>query len=154
MIGRNDMLAVRLVAVVALSGCAIGPDTSYVGEFRQPDDAGVVATAMAEFVSMRLPGAPGVLALDPTPSDEVRNALTPAFASALRRCGFTVGGNTRPYDGTTHRIRYLVTPLDDGILARLTIDGTTEGSQFFARMAGRGLQPSGPFTVTEAEARR
>ena len=154
MTGRNCVLALRLLAAISVSGCAIGPNTSYVGAIGQPVDGEAVATTMAEFVSMSLPGAPGILVLDPTPSDQASNALTPAFASALRRCGFTIGGGSQPLGGNTHRIRYLVTPLDSGVLARVTIDGTTEGSQFLARNAGGILQPGGPFTVTRAEAMR
>lgn len=151
---RNCVLALRLLAAISVSGCAIGANTSYVGTIGQPVDGEAVATTMAEFVSMRLPGAPGVLVLDPTPSDQASNALTPAFASALRRCGFTIGDGSQPLGSNTHRIRYLVTPLDDGVLARLTIDGTTEGSRFFTRNSGGSLQPGGPFTVTQAEAAR
>ena len=154
MISRSCVLTLALLAMTLVAGCAVGPNTSYVGELRQPTDSEAVATAMAEFVSMSLPGAPGALMLDPTPSDQASNALTPAFASALRRCGFTIGGSSQPLRGNTHRIRYLVTPLDSGVLARLTIDGTTEGSQFLARNAGGILQPGGPFTVTRAEAMR
>jgi type IV secretion system protein TrbH len=154
MINRNCVLTLALLTITLVAGCAVGPNTSYVGKLRQPSDLNTVATAMAEFVSMRLPGGPGVLLLNPTPSDQASNALTPAFSSALRRCGFTIGGGSQHLGGNTHRIRYLVTPLDSGVLARLMIDGTTEGSQFFARDSGCSLQPGGPFTVTQVEAAR
>ena len=154
MISRNCVLTLALLAITLVAGCTVGPNTSYVGKLRQPTDFEAVATAMAEFVSMSLPGAPSVLMLDPTPSDQASNALTQAFASALRRCGFSIGGGSQHLGGNTHRIRYLVTPLDSGVLARLMIDGTTEGSRFFARNAGGSLQPGGPFTVTQAEAAR
>jgi len=154
MIGRICMPALEILTVIAVSGCSIGPNTSYVGEFGQPVDAGAVATAMAEFVSMNLLGAPGVLVIDPTPSDQARNTLTPSFGVALRRYGFNVGDGRRPLAGTVHRVRYLVTPLDNGVLARLTIDGTTEGARFFVRNAGGSLQPGGPFTMTQVKAMR
>lgn len=154
MTSRNCVIALRLLAAISVSGCTIGPNTSYVGAIGLPADGEAVATAMAEFVSMSLPGAPGVLVLDPTPSDQASNALTPAFASALRRCGFTIGDGSQLLGSNTHRIRYVVTPLDNGVLARLTIDGTTEASRFFLRDAGGGLQPGGPFTVTQVEAMR
>jgi len=152
MIGRNRVPVLGILAVIAVSGCAIGPNTSYVGNFGPPADARALATAMAEFVSMRLPGPPGVLVLDPTPRDQASNTLTPSFAAALRRYGFHMGAGSRPLAGTAHRVRYLVTPLDNGALARLTIDGTTDGAQFFVRNAGGSLQPGGPFTVTQMEA--
>lgn len=154
MISRICLLALALLATTLVAGCAIGPGTSYVGALRQPTDAEALATAMAELVSMRLPGAAGVLVLDPPPSDQASNALTPAFGLALRRRGFSMGVAADPSGGDTHRIRYLVTPLDNGVLVRLTIDGTTEGSRFFARNTGGGLQPGGPFTVTQVEALR
>jgi len=154
MIGRSCVPALGILAMLAVSGCAIGPNTSYVGEIGPPGDAGAVASAMAEFVSMSLPGAPGVLLLDPTPRDQASNTLTPSFAAALRRYGFTFSDRSRPLDWSTHRVRYLVTPLDNGVLARLTIDGTTDGAQFFVRNRGGRLQPGGPFTATQAEAMR
>jgi hypothetical protein len=154
MIDRTCVAVLGILAVICVSGCALGPNTSYVGEFGQPVDAQAVATAMAELVSMSLAGAPGVLALDPTPFDQAGNTLTPSFAAALRRSGFTIGDGSRSLAGTMHRVRYLVTPLDNGVLARLTIDGTTEGAQFFARNAGGSLQPGGPFTVRRVEAMR
>jgi len=154
MIGRNRMPALGILAVISVSGCALSPNRSYVGEFGQPADAEAVATAMAEFVSLNLPGAPGVLVLDPTPSDQASNTFTPSFAAALRRCGFSMGDAGRPLAGATHRVRYLVTPLDNGALARLTIDGTTEGAQFFVRNPGGRLQPGGRFTVTQMDAMR
>jgi hypothetical protein len=154
MIGRTCMPALGILVTIAVSGCAISPNTSYVGEFGQPADARAVATTMAEFVSMTLPGAPGVLVLDPTPSDQASNTFTPSFAAALRRYGFTIGDDRRPLAGTMHRVRYLLTPLDNGVLARLTIDESTEGAQFFARNAGGSLQPGGPFTVRQVEAMR
>jgi hypothetical protein len=154
MIGRNGVLVLGMLAMITVSGCAISPDTSYVGEFGQPVDGQAVATAMVDFVSMRLPGAPGVLVLDPTPSAQARTTLSPSFAAALRRCGFAIGDRTRPLAGSTHRVRYLVTPLDNGVLARLTIDRTTEGAQFFVRDLGGSLQAGGPFTVRQVEAMR
>jgi len=137
MIGRSCVPALGILTVISVSGCAIGPNTSYVGNFGPPGDAGAVATAMAEFVSMNLPrAARGVLVLDPTPANQARNTLTPMFDAALRRYGFTIGDGSRPLAGTTHRVRYLVTPLDNGALARLSIDGTTEGAQFLVRNSG------------------
>jgi hypothetical protein len=50
-----------------------------------------------------------------------------------------------------HHVRYLITSLDNGDLARLTIDGTAEESQFFVRDDAGDLQPGGPITVTQAE---
>jgi len=137
-----------------LTGCSFGPNSSYVAQLQQPTDAQVLAKGIAAFVAMRLPAASSTVALDPTPSDQARNSLTPALASALRRRGFAVAENGQPVAASTHHLRYLVTPLDNGDLVRLTLDGATEGSRFFVRNSAGGLQSGGPFTVTQAETAR
>lgn len=150
---RPFRLALPCLAAL-LTGCAFGPDTSYVAQLEQPADAQVLANGMAEFVATRLPAASSTVALDPTPSDQADNSLTPALAAALRRRGFAVaeGGQTLPPG--SHHLRYVVTSLDRGSLVRLTLDGTSEGSRFFVRNSAGGLQSGGPFTVTQAEAAR
>ena len=137
-----------------LAACALGPGSSYVAQLQQPADAEVLADGMADFVAMRFPAASSTVVLDPTPSDQAGNALTPAFAAALRRRGFAVAEDGQPVPAGVHHIRYLVTPLDNGDLVRLTIDDSTEGSRFFVRNTAGGLQAGGPFTVTQTEAAR
>jgi hypothetical protein len=138
--------------LAALAACTVGPNTSYVSQLQQPADVDVLANGMAEFVSMRLPAASSTVVLDPTPSDQSGNAFTAAFASALRGSGFAVADDGQPVPAGAHHVRYLVTPLDNGDLARLTIDGSTEGSRFFVRNTAGGLQAGGPFTMTQTEA--
>lgn len=133
-----------------LTGCAFGPNNSYVAPLQQPADANVLANGMAAFVAMQLPAASSTVALDPTPSEQARNSLTPALASALRRRGFAVAEDGQTVPSGAHRLRYLVTPLDNGDLVRLTLDGATEGSRFFVRNSAGGLQSGGPFMVTQA----
>ena len=137
-----------------LTGCAFGPNSSYVAQLQQPADAEILANGMTAFVAMRLPAASSTVALDPTPSDQAGNALTPALAAALRDHGFAVAENGQPVAASAHRLRYLVTPLDNGDLVRLTLDDATEGSRFFVRNSAGGLQSGGPFMVTQAEATR
>ena len=139
------------LAVAALSACAVGPNTSYVAPLRQPADAQVLADGMAEFVAMRLPAASSTVILDPTPSDQAGTALTPAFAAALRRRGFAVAEHGDSPLQSAHHVRYLVTPLDNGDLVRLTLDGNTQGARFFVHNASGELQAGGPFTVLQAE---
>ena len=146
--------ALPLLVAASLGACAVGPNTSYVAPLQQTADAQVLADGMAEFVAMTVPNASSTVVLDPTPSDQAGNALTAAFASALRARGFAVGEARQPVTAGAHRIRYLVTPLDNGDLARITIDSSTEGSRFFVRNTVGGLQAGGPFTVTQAEAMR
>jgi hypothetical protein len=143
-----------VLAAVSLAACMVGPNISYVAPLQQSADAHVLAYGMAEFVAMRLPAASSTVVLDPTPYDQAGNALTAAFAAALRLHGFAVAEAGQPVGAGAHRIRYLVTPLDNGDLARLTIDSSTEGSRFFVRNTAGGLQAGGPFAVTQAEAMR
>lgn len=143
--------ALPSLVAAGLSACAIGPNTSYVAPL-QAADAQVLANGMAEFVAMRLPAASRPVILDPIPSDQAGNSLTPAFASALRLYGFAVAGDGQTVRPGAHHVRYLVTSLDNGDLVRLTIDGSTQGSRFFVRNSIGGLQAGGPFTVLEAGA--
>ena len=140
--------------VVLLAGCAFGPRSSYVTQLQQPGDAETLANSVADFVADRLPAASSTVALDPTPSDQSGNALTPALAGAIRRRGFAVAENGQSVKGNAHHLRYLITPLDNGDLVRLTLDDATEGARFFQRNTAGELHARGPFTVTQAGASR
>ena len=150
---RRWRTALPLAAAALLAACAVAPapGSSYVAQLQQPADAEVLANGMAEFVAARLPAASTTLALDPTPSAQEGNAVTPALAAALRR-----RASPSPKAGSraagAHHLRYLVSPLDAGLLVRLTIDQSTEGARFFARDSAGTLQSGGPTTVTQAEA--
>lgn len=146
--------ALPLLAAASLSACAVGPNTSYVAPLQQSADAQVLADGMAEFVAIAVPNTSSTVVLEPTPSDQAGNALTTAFASALHIRGFAVAEARQTVTAGAHRIRYLVTPLDNGDLARITIDNSKKGSRFFVRNTAGGLQAGGPFTVTQAEAFR
>jgi hypothetical protein len=147
--------ALPLLAAVSLVSCAIGPDSSYVGELSAPGDARILAADMAEFVSTQLPAGSTRIALNPTPADQASNALTPAFTAALRRRGFAVADDRQGAAPVAHHLRYWVTPLDNGDLVRLSIDDRTEASRFFVRNAHGSLQAGGPVVVRQhAEASR
>ena len=142
-----------LVCLVALqASCALGPDRSYVADLQQPADAAVLADGMAAFVAGQLPARSSTVTLDPTLAGQAGNALTPALASALRHRGFAVAEGGQGQPAGAHRLRYIVTQLDNGDLVRLTLDGATEGARFFVRNAAGGLQSGGPYTVTQATA--
>jgi hypothetical protein len=147
-----------LLATLSLVACGANPgaypDTSYVAPLQRPADARVLAADMAKFVAINIPAMGGAFILDPTPSDQAGNPLTEAFAAALRFHGLAVVDAGRPEARSAHRIRYIVTPLDDGDLARLTIDNDLEGSRFFTRDTAGGLRAGGPFAMTRAEAMR
>jgi hypothetical protein len=146
---RTVHFALALVASTFLISCAIGSDSSYVGELSAPGDAQILAAGMTEFVSTQLPAGSSTIALDPTPADQAGNALTPAFATALRRRGFAIADNGQAATPAAHHLRYWVTPLDNGDLVRLSIDDRTEASRFFVRNTRGGLQADGPFMVRQ-----
>ena len=148
----NRMLrfALPLVAVSSLVACALGPSISYVGQVDTPADAQVLAAGMVVFVAAQLPAASSTVVLDPTPSDQAGNALTPAFVAALRDRGFAVANEGQASAPGTHHIRYLVTPLDNGDLVRVSIDDGAQASRLFVRNSAGGLQAGGPFMVRQA----
>jgi hypothetical protein len=149
---RTSLIVLTILAAVSLAACTIGPNTSYVAPLQQSEDAQVLADGMVEFIAMRLSAVSTTLILDPTPTDQAGNAMTPAFAAALRSHGFAVAAAGQAFGTNAHRIRYLVTPLDNGDLVRVTIDSIAQGSRFFVRNTAGGLQAGGPYTVTQVEA--
>jgi hypothetical protein len=152
---RSRRAALSLLAAASLVSCAIGPDSSYVGELAAPGDTQILAAGMVEFVASQLPAGSTTITLDPTPADQASNVLTPAFTAALRRRGFAVADDGQALVPAAHHVRYWVTPLDSGDLVRLSIDGRTEASRFFIRNSRSGLQAGGPFMVRQnAEASR
>lgn len=142
-----------LATACALSACAVGPDTSYVTSLSAPTDAAVIAAGIGSFMRTQLPAASTTIVLDPTPTEQASNALTPVLADSLRRQGFAVAQGSAP--AGSHTLRYWVTPLDaSGELVRLMIDGCKGASQFFVRNTAGNLQTGGPFTVAQMEASR
>lgn len=140
-------LAGALLLAGALAGCAAGRvDSSYVNAAFAPGDSETLATAMAGFVKSRLPAASSTVILDRLSDEQSGNALTPVFAEGLRQAGFAVAASAAAPPGA-HRIRYLVTPFENGTLVRLTIDGT-DAARHFVR-SNAGLQARGPFMVRE-----
>lgn len=140
------MRRLALLSLLLLAGCA-GTSGSYVdSDALAGGDAATLASDMTAFVKSTLPPGSTTLALDPLPADQASNALTPVFADSLRRAGFAVAPEAAP---ETHRIRYLVTPLESGTLLRLSVGGT-QATRFFVRDTAGGLQVRGPFMVREA----
>jgi hypothetical protein len=142
-------LAVPLVAVSSLAACALSSGSSYVSQVDTLADAQVLAAGMVVFVAAQLPAASTAIELDPTPTDQAGNALTPAFVAALRDRGFAVADERQAGAPGTHHIRYLVTPLDNGDLVRVWIDDRAQASRLFVRNTAGGLQAGGPFMVRQ-----
>ncbi|MEA2736991.1 MAG: type secretion system protein TrbH [Acetobacteraceae bacterium] len=87
---------VPLLAVCSLAACAVGPDTSYVSAISAPTDATVIAAGIGSFMRTQLPAASTTLVLDPTPTDQASNALTPVLRNTLRQQGFAVRRSVQP----------------------------------------------------------
>ena len=140
---RHPLHAALIGAMLLLGGCAgVGPRSSYV-EAVTPADAPVLAADIAGFVAERLPAAATTLALDAPAGD----SLTPVLRGELRRIGFGVADAGQNASGA-HPLRYLVTPLDAGVLVRLHVDRTT-ASRLWLRNSAGTLQAGSPFTVRE-----
>jgi hypothetical protein len=145
--------ALPLLVACSLAACAIGPNTSYVAALSAPTDATVIANGISSFMRTQLPAASTTIALDPIPTEQASNALTPLLADSLRQQGFAVAQGLAP--AGSHSLRYWVTPLDaSGELVRLMIDDRKEASMFFVRNTAGNLQSGGPFTVMQREASR
>lgn len=138
------------LVVCSVAACALGPGNSYVGQVETPANVLVLTDDMANFVADQLPAGSSTAVLDPTPSDQAGNALTPVFVAALRNRGFAVADSRQAGAPGTHHIRYLVTRLDNGDVVRVTIDdGAAEASRFFVPNSDGDLQAGGPFTVRQ-----
>ena len=157
-------LALPALAACGLSACAeVGPRTSYVEPLPHTGDAQVLAGSISTFLAAQLPAASSTLALDPTPTDQASNALTPVLAASLRQQGFAItadagaapGAPTAAAPPAVHSLRYWITPMDSsGELVRLLLDGNKEASRFFVRNTAGALQSGGPYTVMVQEASR
>lgn len=135
-----------LVLLLLLAGCASTSGSWVDGNSFAAADTATLASDMTTFVKTVLPPGSSTLVLDPPPSEQASNELTPVFADSLRQAGFAVAPAATP---EAYRIRYLVTPLDGGTLVRLTVGGT-QAARLFVRDSSGGLQARGPFMVREA----
>jgi hypothetical protein len=144
---RTPCQALVLLAASLLGGCALGSSGSYVANLRAPADAQVLASGMVDFVAAELPAASSTISLDPTPSGQQKNALTPALLRDLRQRGFAIADGNQADQAGIHHLRYLVTPLEGGVLVRLSIDDRTQAARFFAPNTAGSLQAGGPFMV-------
>lgn len=153
-------LALPAFAACGLSSCAeVGPRTSYVEPLSHAGDAQVLAGSISTFLATQIPAAASTIALDPTPTDQDSNALTPVLAASLRQQGFAITTEANATPGTPaqtgHTLRYWITPMDSsGELVRLLLDGNKEASRFFVRNTAGTLQSGGPYTVMVMEAAR
>jgi len=161
-VNRILRLALPALAACGLSACTeVGPRTSYVEPLPHTGDAQVLAGSISTFLAAQIPAAASTLALDPTPTDQASNALTPVLAASLRQQGFAITTEASaaapgtPATQGGHTLRYWITPMDSsGELVRLLLDGNKEASRFFVRNTAGTLQSGGPYTVMVQEAAR
>lgn len=144
-------LAILAVACAVLAGCATTrPGMSYVSSEISPTDARTLAADAAQHLAVPLPAAKTTIVLYPT--GQRQDALTPAFTEALRATGFGVSIAPREKDAPAPDgvpVRYLVSPLDYGILMRLEYQHR-EAARFYVRATDGSLVKAAPFTVREA----
>jgi hypothetical protein len=143
------------VASAMLTGCAMLPSrsTSYVSaRITAPADARLVADDAASYLTYPLPPAQTTLVLDP-PQTLQGNVMTPTLEAALRSKGYAVTQlNRHPSPAAKPKgvqLRYLVSPLDSGVLLRLQYEGV-EAARFYPRAGNGALTIGAPFTVREA----
>ncbi|GLR55173.1 conjugal transfer protein TrbH [Shinella yambaruensis] len=151
-------LAPILLTASLLAGCATtGPGASYVAPEISAGDATVLATDAARHLAQPLAPAHTTLLLRPASGRE--EVMTPALTLSLRDAGFgVVMAPTKPQNSSTTgqeaagtALRYLVSPLDAGVLMRLQYQNT-EAARFYPRATNGELSPdsAAPFTVREA----
>lgn len=142
-----------LVLALLVSACATTrPTMSYVAPELAPSEATVLASDTASHLATPLPPAKSTVVLDP-PANRSADVLTPVLLSALRAAGYGVieaDRQTGPKSAEGTPVRYLVSPLENGVLLRLQYLGT-EATRFYTRTADGGVVASGPFIVREAE---
>lgn len=141
------------VVSAMLTGCAMLPsrNTSYVSaRITAPADARMIADDAASYLTHPLPPARTTLVLDP-PQRVQGNVMTPTFEAALRSKGYAVTELNRHPSAKPKgvQLRYLVSPLDSGVLLRLQYEGV-EAARFYPRAASGALTIGAPFTVREA----
>jgi hypothetical protein len=134
------------VAALGLAGCAaMQPVTaSYVAPVT-PTDTMPLVQSIASFVGDQLPVGRSTLLLEPPPANQQANTLTPALTTVLHARGYAIAADAKAAP-SSHHVRYLVTPLFDGILVRVNID-KTEGSRMFQHDKAGNLVAYAPMAV-------
>lgn len=138
-----------MILALVLTACATTrPTMSYVAGGLSPADAMVLANDVTAHLADPLPPAKSSLVLDP-PASHTADVLTPVLLTKLRSAGYGVieaDPRTGAKSGEGTPVRYLVSPLDNGVVLRLQYLGV-EATRFYPRSAGGALVAAGPFTV-------
>jgi len=156
----NVLRAVLVTPCVlaGIAGCAAAPDQSSVATVDGTFNAMVLAYSMSAFVGDRLPPRSTITLAPPAP-DEGSEAVTSVLVTALRQQHLTViepdtSDGPPPNPTGAHRVGYRLTPLDNGVLVRVMLDGTMQGARAYERNTADLLQPRGPFSTFQVEAAR
>lgn len=144
-----------LVAALVLSACATTrPSVSYVDPEVTANDAETLASDAVDFLVDPLPPAHTTLLLDPPAVRQggTTDILTRVMLDRLRAHGYgiSVVVDDRPASQGVHAIplRYLASPLDNGIVLRLQFKGQ-EATKLYPRTSDGALLTNGPFLLRE-----
>jgi hypothetical protein len=110
------------------------PSGTYVRSVSEAD-APVLAEAVADCLSDTIPSRQDVKL------ESSGDPIAPLLDPYLARVGFTVASTGLP-------VSYVVTPLDDGVLLRISVDNREGATRFFKRSANGVLAAAGPTTVS------
>jgi hypothetical protein len=125
-----------LLAPLLLAACGGSwPSGTYVRSVSEAD-APVLAEAVADCLSDTIPSRQDV-----KPAASSGDPIAPLLDPYLARVGFTVASTGLP-------VSYVVTPLDDGVLLRISVDNREGATRFFKRSANGVLAAAGPTTVS------
>lgn len=142
-------LIASLAAALFLGGCAaLRPTMSYVEPSVTASDGQTLASDTVAYLSDPLPPARTIIVLDP-PATKDRDSLTSAMLPALRKRGYgieLINPKTGKASSAGVPLRYIASPLDDGVLLRLQYQGI-EASRFYSRGSNGLLLTDAPFTV-------
>jgi len=146
-------LATGILACALLGGCAVdrtGAPFSYVSPDVLQNDARAVAADATTHLAQQL--APAKTTIILYPGKPSRDTAIAALADELRAFGFGVALSSPGKDAPAVAgvpLRYLVSPLDGGLVVRLQYM-QREDARFYARAADGSLVAPAPFSVRES----
>jgi len=139
--------AIHCVFFIFLGGCATHSlHNSYIDQKISYGQAAIIALSITEFVERQLPAANSIILLEPV-HRKTKDLLAPILTDHLYKAGFAVATLENGIKDS-HRLRYLVTPFEHGILIRMYLD-TDEASQWFS-IDEKGKLEASEVTIREA----
>jgi hypothetical protein len=114
-----------LIAVITI-GCAHSKEASWVDGVTKSDVVVALVSDILSIAEKEAPPGPSKLIVEP-PAQE--NPVTEELLKALTKAGYAVSSpDNAPVQGK--RLRYVITPLADSIMLRVTI-GKTDASRMY-----------------------